>query len=90
VDFDPDWIRIQWGPWIRIRIRNPDPDPRGQINESGSTALLQGHKKIMYVRIFILYHIQTNINVGIFNPIHLTIVYQKVNDVLHKETVRPD
>ncbi len=27
---DPDWIRIQWGPWIRIRIRNPDPDPGGQ------------------------------------------------------------
>ena len=25
---DPDWIRIQW--WIRIRIRNPDPDPGGQ------------------------------------------------------------
>ncbi len=24
--FDPDWIRIQWCPWIRIRIRNPDPD----------------------------------------------------------------
>jgi hypothetical protein len=20
---DPDWIRIQWGPWIRIL--NPDP-----------------------------------------------------------------
>jgi hypothetical protein len=29
---DLDWIRIQWGPWIRIwiRIRNPDPDSRGQ------------------------------------------------------------
>ncbi len=27
---DPDWIRIQWGPWIRTRIRNPDPDPGGQ------------------------------------------------------------
>jgi hypothetical protein len=29
---DPDWIQIQWGPWmrIRIRIRNPDPDPGGQ------------------------------------------------------------
>jgi hypothetical protein len=26
----PDWIRIQWCPWIRIRIRNPDPDPGGQ------------------------------------------------------------
>jgi hypothetical protein len=25
VDPDPDWIRIQWGVWIRIR--NPDPDP---------------------------------------------------------------
>jgi hypothetical protein len=25
---DPDWIRIQLGPWIRIR--NPDPDPGGQ------------------------------------------------------------
>ncbi len=24
------WIRIQSGLWIRIRIRNPDPDPRGQ------------------------------------------------------------
>jgi hypothetical protein len=22
---DPDWIRIQPGQWIRIRIRNPDP-----------------------------------------------------------------
>jgi hypothetical protein len=21
---DPDWIRIQSGQWIRIRIRNPD------------------------------------------------------------------
>ncbi len=21
---------IQWGPWIIIRIRNPDPDPGGQ------------------------------------------------------------
>ena len=21
MDPDPDWIRIQWGPWIRIRIR---------------------------------------------------------------------
>jgi len=27
---DPDWIRIRWGPWIRIRIRNLDSDPRGQ------------------------------------------------------------
>jgi hypothetical protein len=27
---DPDWIRIQSGQWIRIRIRNPDPDPGGQ------------------------------------------------------------
>jgi hypothetical protein len=27
---DPDWIRIQWGPWIRIQIRNPDPDPGGK------------------------------------------------------------
>ncbi len=24
-DPDPDWIRIQLGRWIRIRIRNPDP-----------------------------------------------------------------
>jgi hypothetical protein len=24
---DPDSI---WGPWTRIRIRNPDPDPGGQ------------------------------------------------------------
>jgi len=30
---NPDWIRIQWVPWIRIRIRirNPDPDPGGEI-----------------------------------------------------------
>jgi hypothetical protein len=27
---DPDWIRIQSGQWIQIRIRNPDLDPRGQ------------------------------------------------------------
>ncbi len=29
---DPDWIQIQSGQWIRIRIltRNPDPDPGGQ------------------------------------------------------------
>jgi hypothetical protein len=26
VDPDPDWIRIQWGVWIRIR--NPDPGAR--------------------------------------------------------------
>jgi hypothetical protein len=25
---DPDWSRIQFGQWIRIR--NPDPDPGGQ------------------------------------------------------------
>ncbi len=30
VDPDPDWIRIQSGLWIRICIRNPDPDPGGQ------------------------------------------------------------
>ncbi len=32
VDPDPDWILIQCGPWIRmrIRIRNPDPEPGGQ------------------------------------------------------------
>ncbi len=24
-DPDPDWIRIQSGQWIRIRIRDPDP-----------------------------------------------------------------
>jgi hypothetical protein len=31
VDPDPNWgIRIQSGQWIRIRIRNPDPDPGGQ------------------------------------------------------------
>jgi hypothetical protein len=29
-DPDPYWIRIQSGQWIRIRIRNPDPDPGGQ------------------------------------------------------------
>jgi hypothetical protein len=28
VEQDPDWIRIQWDPWIRIR--NPDPDPGGK------------------------------------------------------------
>jgi hypothetical protein len=29
---DPDWIRIQSGQWIRIRIRNPDwvLNPEGQ------------------------------------------------------------
>ncbi len=27
---DPDWIWIQSGQWIRILIRNPDPDPGGQ------------------------------------------------------------
>ena len=27
---DSDWIRIQSGQWIRIRIQNPDPDPGGQ------------------------------------------------------------
>jgi hypothetical protein len=26
---DPDWIRIQSGQWIRIRIQNPDPVPGG-------------------------------------------------------------
>jgi hypothetical protein len=30
VDPEPDWIRIQWDPWIRIRNPNPDPDPGGQ------------------------------------------------------------
>jgi hypothetical protein len=29
-DTDPNWIRIQSGQWIRIRIRNPDRDPGGQ------------------------------------------------------------
>jgi hypothetical protein len=29
-DLDPDWIRIQSGQWIRIRIWNQDPDPEGQ------------------------------------------------------------
>jgi hypothetical protein len=29
-DPDPYWTRIQSGQWIRIRIRNPDPDPGGQ------------------------------------------------------------
>jgi hypothetical protein len=29
-DSDPDWIRIQSGQWIRIRILNPGPDPGGQ------------------------------------------------------------
>ncbi len=27
---DPDWIRIQWGPWIRIRVCDPDPDLGGK------------------------------------------------------------
>ncbi len=26
-DPDPDWIRMQWGPWICIRIRIHSPDP---------------------------------------------------------------
>ncbi len=30
VDPDLDRIRIQRGPWIRIQIRNPGPDPGGQ------------------------------------------------------------
>ncbi len=30
LDPDPDWIRIQSGQWIPIRIRIPDPDPGGQ------------------------------------------------------------
>jgi hypothetical protein len=25
VDLDTDWVPIQLGAWIRIRIRNPDP-----------------------------------------------------------------
>ncbi len=25
VDPGTDWVPIQWGPWIRIWIRNPDP-----------------------------------------------------------------
>ncbi len=31
-DLDPNWIRIQPGQWIWIRMRNldPDPDPGGQ------------------------------------------------------------
>ncbi len=28
VDPDPDWIRIQWGPWIRIQVGNNDPRPK--------------------------------------------------------------
>jgi hypothetical protein len=34
---DPDWIRL--GQWIRIRIRNPDPD-----SESGSRRAKMIHK----------------------------------------------
>jgi hypothetical protein len=34
MDPEPDWIRIQRGPWIRILIRirktDPDPSPGGQ------------------------------------------------------------
>jgi hypothetical protein len=33
-DPDPDWIRIQSGQWIRIRIRNPDPYTGGQKRPS--------------------------------------------------------
>jgi hypothetical protein len=33
VDPDPDWIRIQSGLWIQIRIRIRNPDP---YSESGS------------------------------------------------------
>jgi hypothetical protein len=29
-DQDPDWIRIQSGQWIRIWIREPDPDPNSE------------------------------------------------------------
>jgi hypothetical protein len=25
---DPEWIRIQWGPWIRIRIQEGKNDPK--------------------------------------------------------------
>jgi hypothetical protein len=28
VDPDPDWIRIQVGPWIRIRIQEGKNDPQ--------------------------------------------------------------
>ncbi len=31
---DPVWIRIQSVQWIRIRIRNPDPDPGRHSFES--------------------------------------------------------
>jgi hypothetical protein len=27
---DTNWIRIKSGQWIRIQIRNPDPDPGGR------------------------------------------------------------
>jgi hypothetical protein len=27
---DPDWIRMQSGQWIRIRIRNPDTNPESR------------------------------------------------------------
>jgi hypothetical protein len=30
LSFPVMWIRIQWGPWIRIRFCNLDPDPEGQ------------------------------------------------------------
>jgi hypothetical protein len=29
-DLDPNWIRIQSGQWIRIRIRNPDRIQEGK------------------------------------------------------------
>jgi hypothetical protein len=37
-DPDPDWIRIQSGQWIRIRIRNPDLDGLfGELKASSVT-----------------------------------------------------
>ncbi len=30
VEPDPNWIRIQWGPWIWIRIQEDKSDPQTQ------------------------------------------------------------
>ncbi len=43
LDPDPYWIRIQSGLWIRIWIRNPDPDP-GKVKKANKkrTVTLRG------------------------------------------------
>jgi hypothetical protein len=42
-DPDPDWNGIQLGQWIRIRIRNSDPDSESG-SESGSRMTKMTHK----------------------------------------------